>query len=340
MAKPVQFSIGLSGDKPMRAYVELAQLAERHGFHTVTIADDLMFKPVWPILCVIAQNTRTIRVGPSVTNPYLVHPAILAGNAALLDEISDGRAYLGIGKGAFLEFLGVEQTRPLTTVREALELVRRLLSGDRTPYEGTVYHATDSAFFRWDPPRADIPLLVGTWGPRMCEIAGELANEVKAAATWSPKYARLLRKHIETGERVAGRPVGSVQLCLGPLSSIAEDGKAAKASVRGALAVYLPYLSPMTESVGIDPDELKRVKVAGDRGDYEGAAAQLSDFSVESFSLAGTPDEFVRSIENVIDHAPVDRIEFGTHHSPNEAEAIRLLGERVLPHFDLSRPER
>lgn len=333
MAKPVQFSVGLSGDKPMREYVELAQLAERHGFHTVTVADDLMFKPVWPILCVIAQNTRTIRVGPSVTNPYLVHPAILAGNAALLDEISDRRAYLGIGKGAFLEFLELDQLRPLTTVREALELIRRFLSGDRAPYEGTVFRASDSAFFRWDPPRADIPLLVGTWGPQMCEIAGELANEVKAAATWNPEYARLLREHIESGERRAGRPAGSVQLCLGPLSSIAEDGRAAKTAVRAALAVYLPYLSPMPESVGIEVEELQRVKAAGDRGDYEEAAAQLSDLSVESFSLAGTPDEFVRSIENVLDRVPVDRIEFGTHHSPNETEAIRLLGERVLPHF-------
>jgi 5,10-methylenetetrahydromethanopterin reductase len=333
MANPVHFSVGLSGDKPMRDYVELAQLAERQGFHTVTVADDLMFKPVWPILSVIAQNTRTIRVGPSVTNPYLVHPAILAGNAALLDEISDGRAYLGIGKGAFLEFLGVEQPRPLATVREALELIRRFLSGDRSPYDGTVFRATDAAFFRWEPPRAAIPLLVGTWGPRMCEVAGELADEVKAAATWSPDYVRVLREHIGAGEQRAGRPVGTVQLCVGPLSSISEDGAAAKAAARGTLAVYLPYLSPMPESVGIEPEELQRVKAAADQGDYEGAAAQLSDLSVDSFSLSGTPDDFVRAIETLLDQIQVDRIEFGTHHSPKEAEAIRLLGERVLPHF-------
>src|SRR5437870_12375338 len=112
-----QLSIGISGRKPLSDYVALAQLAEQYGFHTLSIFDDLMFKPAWPILFVVAQHTARIRIGPSVCNPYLIHPAILAANTALLDEISEGRAYLGIGRGAFLDFLELEAVNPITAVR-------------------------------------------------------------------------------------------------------------------------------------------------------------------------------------------------------------------------------
>src|SRR5438105_949751 len=122
----VQLSIGISGSKPLSEYVALAQLVEQYGFHTLSIFDDLMFKPAWPILFAVAQHTERVRLGPSVCNPYLIHPAILAGHAALLDELSNGRAYLGIGRGAFLDFVHVQTPRPITAVRESVQLIRHL----------------------------------------------------------------------------------------------------------------------------------------------------------------------------------------------------------------------
>src|SRR5512143_4201458 len=130
----LRLSIGVSGGLALGDYVALARLAEDYGFHTFSIFDDLMFKPAWPVLFAVAPHTQRMQVGPSVCNPYLVHPAILAGNAALLDEQTGGRAYLGIGRGAFLEFLEMQTPNPITTVREAVELIRRLWRGDQTPY--------------------------------------------------------------------------------------------------------------------------------------------------------------------------------------------------------------
>jgi len=139
----VQLSIGISGSMPLSEYIALAKLAEQYGFHTLSIFDDLMFKPAWPILFVVAQHTERIRIGPSMSNPCLIHPAILAGNSALLDEISKGRAYLGIGRGAFLDFLEVAARNPITAVRDNVELIRRLWHGARTPYSGKTFHASD-----------------------------------------------------------------------------------------------------------------------------------------------------------------------------------------------------
>ncbi|MGQ0569670.1 MAG: LLM class flavin-dependent oxidoreductase [Armatimonadota bacterium] len=329
----VKLGMALAGDKPLGDYLALAKTVEEYGFETLTIYDDLMFKPVWPLLTAVALNTRRVRLGPGIVNPYLVHPAILAGNVALLDEFSNGRAYLGIGKGAFLEFLSVEQPTPITTVREAIEIIKRLLRGDRTPYHGKVFHAAESAFFRWSPLRPDVPIMVGTWGEKMTQMAGEIADEVKASAMWNTDYAAMLAGHIRTGTARARRNPESVGLVIGPLTSVAEDRAAARERARLSLAIYLPYLHPMTEFVGVEPALIGRVNAASSHGDYAGAARLISDDVLGRMTLCGTPHDIIAEIERMVAAASVRRIEFGTPHGPNEADAIRLLGEKVLPHF-------
>jgi 5,10-methylenetetrahydromethanopterin reductase len=330
----VQLSFGIAGGKPLQDYITLAGLAEEYGFHTLSIFDDLMFKPAWPILFVVAQHTQRIRVGPSVCNPYLIHPSILAGNAALLDELSGGRAYFGIGRGAFLEFVDVDTPRPITTVREAIEMIRRLWKGDRTPYQGEVFQATDAAYLQWKPVREDIPLMVGTWGVQMCRMAGAYADEVKAGSLWSVDYSRHMWTHIEAGAREAGRDPKDVGLVLGPLTAIAEDREQAKAFARRTLAFYLPYLAPMPEFVGMGPEAVARVQAATGRGDMEAALAEISDEILGHFALYGTPSDVIEGIERMVSETAVTRVEFGMPHGPNgSVEAIHLLGKHVLPHF-------
>jgi 5,10-methylenetetrahydromethanopterin reductase len=329
----MKLSIAFAGDKPLREYAALARQVDGYGFDTLSIYDDLLFKPAWPILSVAAQNSERVRLGPAIVNPYLTHPAMIAANLAMLDELSNGRAYLGIGRGAFLDFLNMDQPRPLRVVREAIEMIQRLLAGDREPYDGEIYQATAGAFFRWKPVRSHVPIMVGTWGPRMCDLAGEIADEVKVSPMWNAPYATVLAGCIAAGEARAGRPKDSVSLTIGVLTSVAEDRDAAKEHARRFVAVYLPYLSPMTENVGIDPEELERVRETSSRGAYDEAARYVSDSSLDSFALYGSPHDLIDKIGEMTASAPVDRIEFGTPHGPNEAEAVRLLGEKVLPHF-------
>ena len=72
-----------------------------------------------------------MRLGPAALNPQTLHPVEIAGQAAALDLASNGRAYLGIVAGSWLEQLGLDEERPLTRVREAVEVTRRLLARDR-----------------------------------------------------------------------------------------------------------------------------------------------------------------------------------------------------------------
>ncbi len=329
----VKFSISMQGSYPLRDYIGMAQKIESYGFDAINIYDDLMFKPTWPIVTLVGEHTERIEVGPGIVTPQVVHPAYHAGHLAELDELTGGRAVLGIGRGAFMEFLGIEkQNKPITMVRESIQIIRRLLAGDRTLFEGEIFTATEELFFRFQPQRADIPIFIGTWGPKMCQLAGELATETKSDGMWDPNYVPILRENIDIGARRAGRDPGEVGICAGPLCSISSDRTAAVAAARRVLAVYLPYLHPMTEVAGVPADEIQQVRQAAAVGDFERGASYVSDLAVRKHSVSGTPADVIPQIEDMI-AAGVTHVAFGHPLGPDFDEAVDLIGSQILPHF-------
>lgn len=329
----LKFSIGMQGSYPLRQYIDMAQKIEGYGFDCLHVYDDLMFKPTWPILTLIGEHTERLEVGPGIVTPQVVHPAYHAGNLAELDELTQGRAVLGIARGAFFEFLGIEkQRKPITMVREAIELVRRLMRGDRTAFEGECYTATEELFFRFEPYRDDVPIFIGTWGPKMCQLAGEVAFETKSDGMWDPNYVSIVRENIDIGAKRVGRDPAECGICAGPLSAISADRDAAIAAARRVLAVYLPYLYPMTEVAGVPAEEVQRVRDAAAVGDFERGASYVSDLAVSKHSVAGTPDDVIPQIEAMA-AAGVTHVAFGHPLGPDFNEAVDLLGKEVLPHF-------
>src|SRR5579871_6760962 len=135
----MQRSIAFQTDKPISAYGPLAAAAEAYGFDGVSVYNDMLYQPSWLPLLEIARSTQRVRIGPAAVNPFTCHPINIAGNIALIDEASHGRAYLGIARGAWLDFLGLEPAHPVTALREALECVRHLLRRSTDPYNGQVF---------------------------------------------------------------------------------------------------------------------------------------------------------------------------------------------------------
>jgi len=329
----LKFSIALQGSYPIRDYIDKAQRIEEYGFDEIHVYDDLMFKPAWPLLTLIGEHTHSIKVGPGIITPQIVHPCYHAGNLAELDELTNGRAVLGIARGAFWEFLGIEkQKKPITMVREAIQIIRRLLAGDRTAFHGQIFTATEELFFRFQPVRREVPVFIGTWGPKMCQLAGEIADGVKSDGLWNPDYVKILRENIEIGAKRANRNPDEIEIIAGPLSSVSADRDKARETVRRVLAVYLPYLRPMTDVAGIPEKEIAKVRQAAASGDFERGAGYISDLSIAKCSVTGTPDEVIPQIEQM-QKAGVNHIAFGHCLGPDFNEALDLLGKEVLPHF-------
>src|SRR5437764_12529974 len=132
----MRFGIALQGDKTPAEYVAHAELIDRYPFAVVSVYNDLFFQPALGPLLLMAPHLRSVQLGPAALNPYLLHPIEIAGQIALLDLLSEGRAYLGLVRGSWLDQAGVAQPRPIRTLREAVQVIRQLLAGGREPFDG------------------------------------------------------------------------------------------------------------------------------------------------------------------------------------------------------------
>jgi 5,10-methylenetetrahydromethanopterin reductase len=270
-----------------------------------------------------------------VVNPYLTHPALVAANLALLDRVSNGRAYLGVGRGAFFEQIDVPQPRPLRAIREMVELVQRFLTGDRTPYRGEIFRARENAFLKFPVPGRRLPVLIGGWGERVVRLAGEIADVLKVGGTANPEAAGWFRSRLDEGARAAGRDPRSVRLAFGAVTVVDRDRREAEALARRSASMYVAVAGRLDPIFSPPDEELKALETAAARGDEEAAARALAPESLRRLCCFGTPDDVALHIQSMFD-AGVDLFELGTPHGADEAAAVRLLGEEVLPRFDLS----
>jgi 5,10-methylenetetrahydromethanopterin reductase len=277
-----RFAIQLHGTFPMGDYADLARAVERHPFAELTVHDVAWWRPVWPILTLVGAATERVLVGPDVTHPLLVHPLMTAASVAALDELTGGRAVLGVGRGSLMEPLGIQPASP-AAVRGMVEDVRRHLAGS----------------FHWQPPRSSVPVFVGTFGPRMLELAcGGWADEIRPPGTWDSGFFEDVRR------RVAGR----VALGCEVWAVLDRDRERARDLGRQVLARFLPHMGAMTEFYGVDPSE-----------------RPISDRTLDLFVAAGTPADVGRGLERLVAAGPAT-ITFSGRMGHDPRWAIHELG--------------
>jgi 5,10-methylenetetrahydromethanopterin reductase len=291
-----EFGLGLQTDKPPGEYAALARLAEAVGFDVVTTFNDLYYQPALPALLEIAAATERVRVGPSCLNPYTVHPVEIAGQIAALDLASRGRAFVGLAAGAWLGELGVVQSRPLATLREAWEVVSRLLADDRSGFDGEVFRLDPGRGLEYARERDAVPLLVGSWSPRLMAFASEQRAELKIGGSANPAMVRLARERAP-----------HAKIVVGAVTVVDRDGDRARAHAREQVAMYLDVVRNLDPTV--DPS-------VGE------------DALLKLFAFAGTPEE-IRAQADALFEAGATRVEFGTPHGLEPAAAVELLGRAI-----------
>jgi 5,10-methylenetetrahydromethanopterin reductase len=316
-----ELGLALQTDKPVGEYAALALAAEVAGFDVVTVFNDLWFQPALPALLEIAEATRRVRVGPSCLNPFTVHPVELAGQTAALDRASRGRAFLGLAAGAWLDSLAIDRSSPAIAVAEAWEIVGRLLAGDDSGFAGTRFSLPAGARLHYEVERTEVPLLVGTWSPRLAAFAGSAAQELKAGGSANPALVPVLR------ERIGSDGVGIV---LGAVTVVDEDGDRARAAARREVAMYVDVVGALDPTAPAEPELLERIRTLVAAGRHDEAGALLSGDVLANFAFAGTPAEVAAQAEAVLDAGAL-RVDFGTPHGIDERHGVDLLCREVLP---------
>jgi len=129
---------------PAYNYSEITRYAisaEKSGFEYVWVSDHIRHRNAYLCLTSIAINTKRIKIGPGVTNPYLIHPIVTAQALLSLNEIARGRVVCGIGVGdkTAMSMLNVEQKMPLKTMREAVEIIRSITTEENITFLGEIF---------------------------------------------------------------------------------------------------------------------------------------------------------------------------------------------------------
>lgn len=285
----------LLGEHPPGRLLDLAGQAEALGFDYLWYADERFYREVYASLTLCARHTTRLRLGPCVTDPYSRHPALTAMAIATLDELSGGRAVLGIGAGVsgFRE-LAIARTRPAAAIREAIDVIRALLRGETVTYRGALI-TVDGAKLNFAPPRAEIPIYVASNAPRGLETAGRVADGAIMQGCVADAALAYFRDHVARGAARAGRDAAAVDLVARINVCIHDDPAVARDLMRRSVAVSLIAQQPTFPgfvAAGLEVPPQIRQAVAGlTYGYLSDAAAQVAplvpDAFVDALTLAG-----------------------------------------------------
>lgn len=325
-----EVSIAFQSDKRPEEYERLANAVEAYGFDVLSLYSDLLYQPPIVPLTLAARATSRIRLGPASLNPYTLHPVEIAGQIAMLDSVSSGRAYLGLSRGAWLDEIGVCQRRPISRMREALDVIEQLLRRERSAYRGEHFELREHHVLHYEVVRPRLPIMIGSWGPRLIRLAGQRADEVKVGGSANPALVPIVSGWIAEGSNERFRSFDEIGIVLGAVTVVDDDRRVAREMIRREMALYLPVVAALDPTVQVEPELLERMERLVQTGDAVAAGALIADDLLDRFAFAGNPDDIVRQCEALFD-AGVTRVEFGTPHGVSTTEGLRLLGERVLP---------
>lgn len=294
------FGVALQAVDAPSDFAAMVAEIESMGFSHLWLTDSsLHARNSYVYLTLAAVNSSRLRLGTAVTNPVTRHPAITAAAAATLDEVSAGRAILGIGAGDRpLLALGRRPCSP-AELADAIEAIRALWSGDEVTLSARGF-ALDHARLRFGA-RAGLPIFVSASGPKTLELAGGLADGVILLVGLFPEALDWAIRRVEAGARAAGRPRPHVAVFA--YGAIDEDEDAALENAR-SIAAWFPQTAPhICDLAGLAPGIVARVREAYQGGEFQEAAVaarQLPDSFVRKVALAGNGDRAMHQIRAVL----------------------------------------
>jgi len=325
-----RFGVALSNEVPLAESVSLARRAEELGFDEVWTPESRHGRSATTAAAVLARETERIGIGVGVVNPFWRHPALIAMEAATLDEASNGRLRLGMGAALWtLRALGEDDERtrrPLAAMIEAVRVVKAMLGG-QDGLDGEVYRVRAEARLDFDPIRRRVPVYVGAVNKKMMEAGGAWADGVYLGAITSPGYVRWSRERMAEGARTEGRDPGQLDLCANVLTSVSRDAKAARDACRQVITYYLWRVEPVVyETSGADPAAVEFVRSRVPEEGVDAVARRLPEELIDVFAAAGTPDTVMEKLAE-FEEAGLKGVLAWYVFGPDPDEGLRLLAE-------------
>jgi 5,10-methylenetetrahydromethanopterin reductase len=340
MAAPFRIGVMQLTMEPLDEMLESARVMDESGMDTVWLAEAY---PWWRkhgmearsstvVSALLARETTRLTIGWGIISPFTRHPVQAAMDARVVQEAAGpGRFLLGFGTSKiFLNNTKQQTNRTLGPMRDAVAIVRGVLSGEEFQYDGDTWSADVPALQpEAHTPREVPPVYIAATAPKMQALAGEIAEGCLTPSITTPAFVRYTRENV-------GR---DIDIGCTVVASIAEDREEGRDGAREIAGMYLANkvqniqgsADTLLELAEIEQDEIRPVAAAMENGGRLAAKAQVSDALLDKCKpIAGTPADCIAAIEEYKDagctHVMLELWGDKRH------EQIRLFAEKVLPH--------
>ena len=316
----------------VKQVVNFCKLAESKDIDFAWITNHYNNRHCYPTLAAIAQATTALKMGPGIMNAFTDTPAAMASFFCTLNEISDGRAVLGIGPGdlSTLPKLAINAEKPVARLEEAVVQIRKLCAGDQVSKSGMQFFDYDGAKLtgvNLPDKKKGVPIYIGAQGPKVLELAGKVGDGALINAS-NPKDFQIAIPIIKK----ASDAVGKKNFDIGAYTAMSIDQSEKKArNAAKIVAAFIAAGSPeaLLTRHGLDLNNVAKIKAALGKFDFKTVGELVGDKEIDAFTIAGTP-EMVKAKCADLTKAGVTQIIFGSPLGPDMTNSIRLLGKYVV----------
>lgn len=294
----------------LRDGLDYVRYAEQRGFEAVWQAESRLVRDAIVPMAAYAAVTEKLKVGSGVINNWTRNIGLLAATYLTLDDLAPGRIICGIGAwwDPLARNVGIERRKPLTAMRETVEVLRRLLAMERATFHGEFVHVDgielDVVHGRREPRQ--VPIMIGATGDKMMEMTGEIADGCVLNYCVPPDYNDNALELLESGARKAGRKLADLDTPQLVVCSVDHDHDRAIETTRQLLTQYLAQQPHIAKASGVSDEVVKEIQsILGwpaTKEQIKRASPLVPEELILRISASGTPDEARAKVEEYRRH--------------------------------------
>jgi 5,10-methylenetetrahydromethanopterin reductase len=294
----------------LREGLDFVRYAEERGFEAVWQAESRLVRDAIVPMAAYAAVTDHIHIGSGVINNWTRNIGLLAATYLTLDDLAPDRIICGIGAwwDPLARNVGIERRKPLTAMRETVEILRRLLNMERVTFHGEFVHVDgielDVVHGRREP--RNIPIMIGATGPKMMELTGEISDGAVLNYCVPPEYNDQALGLLENGAKKSGKTLDDIDRPQLIVCSVDQDHDRAIDTTRELLTQYLAQQPHIAKASGVSQNIVDEIQsILGWPATHEQiqrAKHLVPDELILKITASGTPDEARSKVDEYRNH--------------------------------------
>ncbi len=303
-----RMALYLQDSHDLRDGLDYVRYAEERGFEAVWQAESRLVRDAIVPMAAYAAVTSKIKVGSGVINNWTRNIGLLAATYLTLDDLAPGRIICGLGAwwDPLAKNVGIDRKKPLTAMKETVQVMRRLLNMERVTFHGEFIHVDgielDVVHGRREP--RDVPIMIGATGDKMMELTGEISDGAVLNYCVAPEYNDRALELLEAGAKKSGRSLDDIDRPQLIVCSVDEDHDKAFETTKMLLCQYMAQQPHIAKASGVSDEVVHEIQsILGwpaTKEQINKAKHLVPDELVSKITASGTPEEARAKVQEYV----------------------------------------